>query len=105
MDKRQRVFELTQGKCYYCGCDLSIDTFHIEHSTPKALGGKGGDNLVPSCEDCNLFKGSLSIEDFRKKIMAAKQKIHGRMICKYYDVSDTPVIFWFEKVRAQDGNL
>ena len=97
--RRQRIFNLTDGRCYYCGCRLDIHDFHIEHVIPQSKGGKNTNgNCVPSCRDCNLMKGTLDLEEFRAKI---QNMVHdttpGRMICKYFDVEETPVVFFFER--------
>lgn len=106
MSKRERIFNMTKGKCIYCGCDLNIDTFHMEHLQPKAKGGKDKNNTFPSCPDCNLSKWSLSVEEFREKIERMATNTHiGRMISKYYPADyKQSVEFWFESAdREEEG--
>ena len=67
MNKREKVFKKTNGRCIYCGSIISYDNFHIDHKNPKSNLKKDFDNidnLFPSCCDCNLSKGNLSIENF-----------------------------------------
>ena len=64
--KQKQVFADTGGRCWYCGCELHPDHFHVDHQIPKSSGGSSDiDNLVASCERCNMVKGTLSIEEFR----------------------------------------
>lgn len=99
MGKRETVFNILGGKCFYCGCELDFNNFHMDHFKAKSIGGKIADNLVPSCADCNLFKSNLDIEDFRAKIsLLPAEKYHARMMCKYFDVKEKPIKFYFEEV-------
>lgn len=72
---RQLIYQSTGGRCFYCGCLLDEDNFHIDHVIPKALGGTDYRNVVPACPDCNMSKGTLSIEEFRKKKRKGYYKI------------------------------
>lgn len=110
-NKREKIFNLTDGKCIYCGCDLDIDNFHIDHLIPKSNGGKDKGNMFPACPDCNLSKGDLSIEDFRQKIRLMCNGTHvGRMMTKYFQLEpETQIRFYFEVMdldeETQNGNL
>lgn len=104
MAKRNDVFNITNGKCYYCGCQLEFDSFHMDHILPKSQGGKNKNNLVPTCVDCNLSKGNLDIEEFRAKLQRMTTATHiGRMISKYHNINDSEIVFYFEEKRH--GNL
>ena len=71
---------------------------HIEHMIPKSKGGKGNTNLVPSCPECNLVKGDLTVEEFREKIeLMIINDLHGRMIRKFFKVKPKTIEFYFEK--------
>ncbi len=55
---RRACWEMTDGRCWYCGCRLAPHTYHVDHMYPKSLGGTDDlYNLVPSCSSCNLLKG------------------------------------------------
>ena len=46
-----------EGKCVYCGCDI-LDSRHIDHIVPLALGGSNtDDNIQLTCPKCNIDKG------------------------------------------------
>ena len=75
---REIVLNKYGGKCAYCGCELTISTMQVDHikSVYKSCLENGYvytqddsfDNLNPSCRQCNLYKGTLDIEQFRNKI-------------------------------------
>lgn len=105
MTKRERIFTESKGKCHYCGQPLAMDTFHMDHVHPKALGGKDKDNLVGACSDCNLAKGNLDLEDFREKLgmamrIGAKKHIALRCLLRLGGMDpeeDYQVSFFFER--------
>ena len=104
MAKRENIFSLTDGRCFYCGCKLDFGTFHLDHFFAKADGGKVKGNLVPACPDCNIQKSCLSVEEFRERIRyIATETHHGRLMRKYFVIPDAPVVFFFEGV--EDGDI
>ena len=81
--ERVRVFDVTDGHCYYCGICLkcfpggslgrdviavrgkSDLTMVIDHGQPLARGGNHyPSNWFPSCEACNAAKGYLTAFEF-----------------------------------------
>lgn len=44
--------------CRYCGTRVKLSDLHIDHVTPVAKGGDSFGNLVASCSNCNLSKGT-----------------------------------------------
>lgn len=98
MANRKTIYDMTGGRCYYCGCKIDMSTFHMDHFIPKSRGGKEHSNLVPACPDCNNFKGDATIDGFREKIQnSVNSNIYGRMLSKYYDFDANPVRFYFEE--------
>ena len=100
MSKREIIYNKTCGKCIYCGCDLEFNNFHIEHVVPKSKlkSNKNNiNNLFPACIDCNLIKGNLDVEEFRKKIENLMYyDTRCRIIKKYYNVEQKKIKFYFE---------
>lgn len=97
-NRRREIFDLTKGKCFYCGQKLDFKNFHIDHFTAKAKGGKQMKNMVPACQDCNLIKSSHGVEEFRKIIgNYLYNDVHVRMIDKYMAIKKQPIIFYFER--------
>lgn len=53
--------------CEYC--KKPIDKYHLEHMQPISKGGKSEFiNLCISCPECNLSKGVLTADEFRKRL-------------------------------------
>lgn len=81
--KRQQVYNKFNGKCAYCGCDISLDNFTVDHIIPRLWAWKQSylqiagrneikgtndiSNLNPSCRKCNVEKHRLSINDYKIK--------------------------------------
>lgn len=57
--KRFEVFKRDGFVCQYCGAHPPSVTLHIDHIQPVASEGTNDlDNLITSCEPCNLGKGA-----------------------------------------------
>ena len=105
MDKRERAYRKTNGRCYYCGERLN-GVFELDHIIPKSAGGYGLDNYAACCSDCNSMKGVLSVEQFRRYLEEGIfDKFHGRMIKKYYGIRRRHIKFYFEKVGEKNGKV
>lgn len=69
---RNYLLEKHGRKCFYC--DKAVSNFEVEHMIPKAKGGSNRiDNLTLSCHNCNQKKGTLTAEEFIKKILPAEK--------------------------------
>lgn len=119
--KRQReaVFNKYSGRCAYCGCELTPRTMQVDHIKAVYTSSLENDgvetqddnleNLNPSCRQCNFYKGTLDIEQFRKKIMttlyetcqntfqAKLAKKLGMLTVKQFDK------FYFERINEKNG--
>lgn len=101
---REKIFKMTNGKCFYCGQDLNFENFHIDHLIPKAKGGRDSGNVVPACTDCNFFKSNKSIEEFRADLEEiANKSIHTRLMARYHDVKKCKIVFWYERQKGVKG--
>lgn len=113
---RQKIFDKSGGKCWYCGTPLEGNKWHKDHVKPiyrghavdrsnnDFYGEDTEDNLVPACSPCNLFKGVFSVEEFRVEISkqverARKTSVNFRTAERFglIQVVDKPVVFWFEE--------
>ena len=75
---RELVLNKYGGKCAYCGCELTISTMQVDHikavytssleNNNVETQDDSFDNLNPSCRQCNFYKGTLNIDQFRNKI-------------------------------------
>lgn len=112
-EKRFRVFDKFGGKCAYCGCVIDIKKFHVDHIKPMMRGmginaDRGTDtedNMNPSCHSCNIDKGTLSLEDWRNKIVGKLEILNDYQpnyrICLRFGLiveHYIGVVFYFEKL-------
>lgn len=116
---RQKVFDKFNGKCAYCGCDLVLDNFQVDHIWPKAryhkfIHQRYGNhephefeeigNLNPSCRECNYEKRSKGIELFRRdmsrKLIQLKRVFNFRIALKYgqIQITESPIKFYYETI-------
>lgn len=66
VSKRTRfeVFKRDKFSCQYCGKSSPDVVLHIDHIKPVSLGGKNTiTNLVTACQDCNLGKSNVLLDD------------------------------------------
>lgn len=118
------VYQKYDGHCAYCGCKLEYKDMQVDHVEPvytndyKRLRGESylSDkeinnvaNFMPSCRQCNFYKGTWKLEDFRKNLTNMMlNKLHDtfnyKLGVKYGIIKEdlTPVVFYFEKVEKGD---
>lgn len=92
------IIRKQKGCCYYCGIKacraqpprrklrswLQKSHFHIEHKTPVSRGGSSFPyNLCVSCPECNLAKGTMTEDEFKRarfepRLMLRKRPRGGR---------------------------
>lgn len=65
------VFERDNFKCTYCGRSPKKDNnieLQVDHITPRARGGTDEfDNLTTACQECNLGKSDLILENRKNR--------------------------------------
>lgn len=62
---RFEVFKRDDFKCQYCGASAPDVPLHVDHVNPVSKGGTNKiDNLITSCELCNLGKGDTFLHDY-----------------------------------------
>jgi len=86
---KEDLLNKQQGKCYWCGIDIKNSWFlrkgkwekvkcHIDHYVAWVFSGNSKkDNLVASCNICNLLKGSKVFdneEDLRRYLLRQRDK-------------------------------
>lgn len=63
------VFKRDDFTCQYCGAVPPRVILHVDHIVPVAEGGRNHlDNLITSCEPCNLGKGARSLSDIPQSL-------------------------------------
>lgn len=71
LSKKQVIMQKTDGRCGYCGIQLTLELNHpnsavLDHIHPKSLGGsKAHQNLIACCFTCNSKKGNRPLKDLR----------------------------------------
>lgn len=66
---RNEVLERDDYICQYCGAELDEETATVDHVIPKSKGGSSyPDNMVCSCQQCNLEKGNMMPEKFQAEV-------------------------------------
>lgn len=100
---KRKVFEKMNGRCYYCGNQITIDNMTVDHVVPKSKGGSLSiHNCSPSCKRCNELKANGTIKEMRDKIedsLSALRKNREFQVLKKYgvvEISPKPVVFYFE---------
>lgn len=59
--QRKRILKHYNHKCVYCGSDAT----HVDHVVPVSRDGSyDDDNLVAACKNCNLAKGSKTVDEW-----------------------------------------
>lgn len=54
---RQKVYDMYNGHCAYCGCQLELKDMQIDHIKPKYLGGEDDIFPIPITDELLLKNG------------------------------------------------
>lgn len=101
---KDKVKARFDGKCGYCGC--KSDKLQVDHIEPHAsfTGSNEESNLMPACAQCNNFKFTHSLEQFRIQLSyqvgsARRYSVNFRFAEKFDQIAITekPIVFYFEK--------
>ena len=83
---RKIVHGMYDGRCAYCGKEISVKEMQVDHIEPRAFHERSSvndvRNLNPSCRSCNHYKRALPLEDFRNVWLG---NLHSRL-AKLYTV-------------------
>jgi hypothetical protein len=76
---RFEVFKRDTFKCQYCGAHPPAALLHVDHIVAVANGGLNDmDNLVTSCDSCNLGKGAVSLNVVPKSLADKAREVSER---------------------------
>lgn len=94
LSKRVRfeTFKRDYFQCQYCGASPPKVLLHVDHICPVALGGTNDpENLVTSCQDCNLGKGAVSLESRPQSLADKAQEAAEReaQLLGYQEILDS----------------
>jgi len=63
---RNRIYKRDNHTCVYCGSTRQLT---LDHVIPKSKGGKNDwNNLVTSCQKCNLKKSNKTLDEAKMKM-------------------------------------
>lgn len=107
---REKVFVKYKGHCAYCGCEIYLDTFTVDHIVPQCRGGANNiKNYNPCCKRCNQLKSDHSLVTFRNIIKYKISEKHKEIkylngFCKfnYKTPEEIKVKFYFERTNLID---
>ena len=122
---REEIYNKYNGRCAYCGNEISIKEMQIDHVIPQRnfemyIKNKykipeflkhltiydlnNNDNLLPACRVCNGWKSAYHLELFRSEIEEQTKRLNSRsanyrMAKKYGLIEEikNPVVFYFEQ--------
>jgi uncharacterized protein (TIGR02646 family) len=109
---RRTIWSKYNGHCAYCGCEIDLKKFQIDHFVPKSNAYKyegninGESNLMPSCAKCNNHKIGMAIELWRHEIarqadIALRSSTAMQRALKWGLIKITPqaIVFYFEREK------
>ena len=72
---RKNIHRRDKNTCQYCGKFLESGSATIDHIIPKSRGGKNTwQNLVCSCESCNVKKGDSTPKEANMKLLSIPEE-------------------------------
>lgn len=105
-EQRKLVYQMYDGHCAYCGCELEFKDMQVDHfNSVYAYDGKNEiENYMPSCRQCNFYKSTGTIEQFRQNLKETmlkglKKTFQYRLLVKYDLIreNDKEIKFYFEE--------
>lgn len=110
--ERMEIYNKTNGRCAYCGCELRYEDMQVDHIVPlNGWSQKGNDtldNMLPACRSCNHYKSRSTLEGFRKMVEAIpdvlmRDSVTYRNAVRFGLVTPSPhpVKFYFERLHQQ----
>lgn len=72
---RNNIWLRDEGRCQYCGVNVSIKNFTVDHIVPRCNGGKTSwENIVVCCHKCNQKKGEKTLKESGFKLYKSPKK-------------------------------
>lgn len=119
---RMALYEKYNHRCAYCGCGLEYKDMQVDHvksvyantdfkQTMTEEEMYSEENLLPACRQCNFYKSTMTLEDFRKRIritmMDNLRKDFGyRLALRYGLIEENPrdiIVFYFETLNRDSA--
>ena len=100
---RQEVYAMYDGHCAYCGKKIEMKEMQGDHIHPIHRGGVNEtSNYRPACRQCNFYKSTLTVEDFREQLSTIPKRLEKQFILRLalayglIEFTGKPVKFYFE---------
>jgi len=69
---RRNIYLRDDGECQYCGKNLRLSEYTLDHVNPRSKGGLSTwANIVCSCIRCNKSKGGLTLKEAGMRLLRA----------------------------------
>ena len=101
---RIEVWQKYDCRCAYCGEPIHYKEMQVDHIHPKHRNGTDEiGNYNPACRQCNFYKSTHTVDEFREQMKTLHERISkpfiSRLGMKYGIVQITPFdgVFYFEK--------
>jgi 5-methylcytosine-specific restriction endonuclease McrA len=115
---REEVYNKCGGHCAYCGKEITIKQMQVDHIEPHwhtiteqqakkykiEKGSHDFSNLNPSCDRCNKWKSTYSLEQFRKVVETSLDRLERdtpnfRLARDFglIQINQSKIVFFFEK--------
>ena len=63
--ERNYFYKMYDGRCAYCGAQITFRGMQIDHKIPLAINGEDTkENMLPACRTCRRIKGTSDIGYF-----------------------------------------
>lgn len=111
---RIELYNKYNHKCAYCGCKLEYRDMQVDHiksvyaNTDYQQNMTEAEmydikNLLPACRQCNFYKSTMPLEDFRKRLTSTmmnnlRKEFTYKLALKYGLIKECiyPIQFYFE---------
>ena len=119
--EREVVYEKCNHRCAYCGCEIDYKDMQVDHVKSVYVNADLNDNmtldeanesenLLPACRQCNFYKSTFTIEQFRKRLKTTmmnnlKKDFNYRLALKYglIQENDVEIKFYYEKLGLENS--
>lgn len=112
---RKTVYKKFGGRCAYCGEPIEFNRMQVDHYWPKFLAhfqpnldNNRFENLMPSCQSCNIHKHGMKPEVWRnelsRQLSLLKKNAQFKRVLRFgqIEITEKPIEFYFEKLTAHE---